>query len=438
MVALRPGPRQASGRTVAVSVGWFALAGVVALCIVGLATAIASRRVGERQAIADARTTTLIKAKGVVEPAVTDALLTGDRAAIGRVDTVVRRDVLDPSLVRVKIWTAEGLVLYSDEPALIGSRYQLGVDDVESLGTGRIDAQVSDLTAPENAYERAFGKLLEVYLPIRSPAGHPLLFEAYYRYGRVSSNGTQLWRNFAPISLGALVALELVQIPLAWSLARRLRQRLREREALLQRTLEASQVERRQIASDLHDGVVQDLAGVAYALSAVSRQPGTANGDRGLVEEAAETVRVSMRALRALVVDIYPPNLGEEGIVSALNDLLARAENQGVAGELDTAGLRSQLPDNAAGLVYRAAQEALRNVVKHAGATTVCLRLSTSERAVVLEVTDDGRGFDDRAPAPDGHVGLKALSGLVADAGGSLVVRSSPGAGTSVVMEVPL
>jgi two-component system NarL family sensor kinase len=338
--------------------------------------------------------------------------------------------------VRVKIWTAAGVVVYSDEPALIGSRYQLGEDDIESLGTGRIDAEVSDLSKPENRYERSFGKLLEVYLPIQAPSGEPLLFEAYYRYGSVSSKGTQLWRSFAPISLGALVALELVQIPLAWSLARRLRQRMQEREALMQRALEASEVERRQIASDLHDGVVQDLAGVAYALSAVARQPGAS--ERGLVEEAAGTVRDSMRALRSLIVDIYPPNLGEEGLVSALTDLLTRTEARGVAGSLDVAGLDRSLPGAAAGLIYRGAQEALRNVVNHAGASTVQVRLATPDGSAILEVSDDGRGFDDAADAPAGHVGLKALAGLVADAGGSLAVRSTPGAGTSVRMELPL
>jgi signal transduction histidine kinase len=194
-------------------------------------------------------------------------------------------------------------------------------------------------------------------------------------------------------------------------------------------------VERRQIASDLHDGVVQDLAGVAYALSAVARQPGAS--ERGLVEEAAGTVRDSMRALRSLIVDIYPPNLGEEGLASALTDLVTRTEARGVTGSLDVV-LDQPVPDATAGLVYRAAQEALRNVVNHAGASTVHVRLATPDGSAILEVTDDGRGFDDTADAPAGHVGLKALAGLVADAGGSLAVRSTPGAGTSVRMELPL
>ena len=107
---------------VARQVGLFALAGVLAVGLVGIATAIASRRVGEREAIADARSATLVKAQGLVEPVLTDALLTGDPAAFARVDSVVKAGVLDHSVVRVKIWTADGVIVYSDEPRLVGAR----------------------------------------------------------------------------------------------------------------------------------------------------------------------------------------------------------------------------------------------------------------------------------------------------------------------------
>src|SRR5690349_21078960 len=82
----------------------FALIGVAAVLIVGLATATASRRVGQREAITDARTTTLIKAQGLVEPIATAGLVSGDPAAVKAVDGVVRKNVIDSSLVRVKIW----------------------------------------------------------------------------------------------------------------------------------------------------------------------------------------------------------------------------------------------------------------------------------------------------------------------------------------------
>ncbi|MEO5900524.1 MAG: histidine kinase [Ilumatobacteraceae bacterium] len=273
--------RPAGRWLVARYVGQFAFAGLVAVAIVGVATSVASGRVGEREAVSEARTTTLIKAEGLVEPVLTDALLTGeDAATVARLTTIVDRDVIDSSLVRVKLWRADGLILVSDEPRAVGLTFPLGEEETDAMASGRIVADVSDLGEPENVYERELGtKLLEVYLPVHAPGGAPLLFEAYYRYNVVQANGSRLWRSFAPIALGALVMLEIVQIPLAWSLARRLRQRLQEREGLLRHALEASEVERRHIASDLHDGVVQDLSGVAFALSARARSGG--GGDDG-------------------------------------------------------------------------------------------------------------------------------------------------------------
>ena len=442
----RPPPQPSTGAggrvgrgVVGLHVAKFALAGVVALAIVGLGTSIASRRVGEREAIADARTTTLTKAEGLVQPVLEDGVLTGSPDALARLGTAVERNVLDRALIRVKLWTGTGKIVYSDEPRLIGTTYHLGADEQDSIASGRIDAGVSDLAKPENRYERQYRKLLEVYLPVRTPSGTVLLFEAYYRYSLVRDNGSRLWRSFAPTALGALVLLQLVQIPLAWSLARRLRQRLQEREVLLERALQASEMERRHIASDLHDGVVQDLAGVAYSLSAATRVNGT-GPDAAVVERAAEDVRSSIRALRSLVVDIYPPNFGEDPLDAALGDLLERAGLRGLRTELDMTGANDAIPDQPARLVYRVVQEGIRNALDHSGAGAVKVRLATDRRRVTVEVSDDGRGFDAdeaRQRAAAGHVGLRALTGLVSDTGGRLEVHSVPGQGTTLHAEVP-
>lgn len=428
-------------RLVAWQVGQFALVGVVALAIVALATSIASRRVGEREAIADARITTVIRAQGLVTPVLTDDLVAGDESAIARVDEVVRRDVLDDSLVRVKVWAADGRIVYSDEPELIGTSWELGEDKRESMATGRIEAGVSDLTEPENLYERGSGKLLEVYLPVATPSGEVLLFEAYYRYGLVTAQGERLWRSFAPIAIGALVLLELVQIPLAWSLARRLRQRMRERESLLHRALEASDIERRRIASDLHDGVVQDLTGVAFALSAAARREPDPVADRTVIGESADSVRASIRELRTLLVDIYPPDFDDTTLESALADLLSRANEQGIATQLDTGGLRDPLPDPVARILYRSIQEGLRNALDHAHAGTITVSVGTENGVARASVADDGAGFDpDVLPQrhAEGHLGLTALRGLLTDAGGTLEITTRPGAGTTICATVPL
>ncbi|HEY5153256.1 MAG TPA: histidine kinase, partial [Acidimicrobiales bacterium] len=399
----------------------FALIGLAALVIVGLTTSVASRRVGEREAITDARTTTLVKAQGLVEPAVVDALAAGDPAAVARIDEVVKADVLDASLVRVKIWTGDGTVVYSDEPSLEGLVYPLGEDELDALQGGKIAADVSSLTSPENIHERDFGKLLQVYLPIRTPSGERLLFEAYFRYDVVSASGWRIWRSFAPITLGALLALELLQIPLAWGLARQLQQRQNEREELLRRTLEASDVERRRIASDLHDGVVQDLAGVSFTLAGAARKDLSGAQASGVLDDAASSIRASITGLRSLLVDIYPRDLDGEGLSTALSDLVADVASDELTPHLDADGLVRSVPTPVATLLYRAAREALRNVVQHAEAHRVDVTVGADAEHAWLSVVDDGIGFDPvvaDVAAAGGHFGLRGLTGLVDDAGG--------------------
>jgi signal transduction histidine kinase len=415
--------------------------GLVAVAIVGFATAVASRRLGEREAVIDARTTTLVKAQTLIEPLVQDGLVTGDPAAVARIAEVVPSQVLDRSLVRVKIWTRGGTIVYSDEPRLVGRSYLLDGDEVAAIDRGEVQADVSDLSAPENQYEANWHKLLEVYLPIRTPSGERLLFEAYFRYDAVAAAGSRVWRSFAPISLVALAVLELLQIPLAWSLARRLRQRQREREGLLREALEASDRERRRIASDLHDSVVQDLAGVTYALAGAARQDGTPPAAAAVFGESAAVVRRTVAGLRSLLVEIYPPDLAEEGLGPAMGDLLAGAARHGLDTSFDDAGLSVQPPHAVAALLYRVGQEALRNVVAHSRAGHVGVRLRSGPSTASLEVVDDGVGFDPAvagARAAEGHLGLKGLKGLVADAGGRLEITTGRGRGTTVTVEVPL
>jgi signal transduction histidine kinase len=418
----------------------FALLGLAAVVIVGLATAAASRRVGQREAITDARTSALVKAQGVVEPALSSGLANGDPASVGAVDQAVRHGVLDPSLVRVKIWRADGTIVYSDEPRIIGSRYQLDADNISSLRSGLIDASVSDLSKPENRYERSYGKLLEVYLPVRAPDGTRLLFEAYFRYAAVSASGRRIWSSFAPVTVGALVVLALVQIPLAWSLARRLRQRQMERELLLHRSLEASDVERRRIATDLHDGVVQDLAGVALQLAAAA-DAGDGEDGRVAMANAAGSLRHSITSLRSTLVEIYPPDLADAGLAAALADLVQDSSGGDLTVSLHTDGLTNQLNGPASALLYRAAREGLRNVQRHADASAASVTAGQRKGTAWVEVADNGVGFDPRTidtRAADGHLGLRGLSDLVRDAGGRVAITSSPGAGATLRVEVPI
>ncbi|MEK7423169.1 MAG: sensor histidine kinase [Actinomycetota bacterium] len=417
-------------------VGRFALAGLLALGLVVALTAWASRRVGTEQAIADAQRITWVSLRGIVEPVLDDALLTEDAEALERLDAAVRESVLGGSLVRVKLWSADGTVLYADEPRLIGQKFEIDDEALAVIAGGPPNAEVSDLSKPENQYE-AETKLLEVYVGTTLPNGTPILFETYFRYSGVTDVGRRLWLEFAPIAIGALVVLQLIQLPLAWSMARRLDSSQTERERLLRHAIAASESERRRIASDLHDGVVQDLTGVSLRLAALGRGEQLAPRD---ALDASASIRASIKSLRSLLVEIYPPNLQEEGLESALGDLLGRLNGRGITTDLDVQLEDIALDPDTSALLYRTAQEALRNVVSHAHATRVRIELHLVGSDVHMTVDDDGRGFstiDLSERSAEGHVGLRSLAHLANELGGSLTVRSSIDVGTNLVIQLP-
>ncbi len=414
----------------------FALTGFVALVVVSLATAWVSRNVGTEQAIDDAERVAWVSAQGIVAPVLTDGVMELDAESLDAVDDAVREFVLRGSLVRVKIWDSNGTIVYSDEPRLIGEQFELPADKREVFATGESHAEISDLDGPENRFE-VETKLLEVYAPIETVEGTPLLFETYFRYSGVTDVGRRLWGQFAPVALGALLALQLVQLPFAWRMATQLRSGQKERELLLRRALDASDAERRRIASDLHDGVVQDLTGVSLGLAALGRQSPIESGQ---FDDAAAAIRNSVKSLRSLLVEIYPPNLAEEGLESAIGDLLSGLPARGIATELAIELDGGDPHPTVGGLVYRVVQEAIRNIVSHAAASAVRVDITTGDEGVNVIIDDNGQGFtaDEVADrSRDGHVGLRSLGGLLADVGGSFDVLSDASTGTRVAATVP-
>lgn len=432
------------GREARWAVVQFALAGLAALLIVGVVAALLFSRAGEEEAVDEARRLTRALATGVVEPNLTSGLMRSDPDEYRRFDELMRDTVVIDPVVRAKLWAPDGLVLYSDEPRLVGSRYPLGEEELERLWSqGGVESEVaelSDLSGPENRFERSHGRLLEVYVPVRAPDGRPALFELYMRYSSVAASGRRIWLTFAPALAVALIALWLLQIPLAGSIVRRLRARERERERLLLHAMDASNAERRRIAGDLHDGVVQDMTGTALALSAAASRGDPASPDelRRALHDGAIRTRQSLRRLRSLLVNIYPPNLHSEGLEAALGDLITALPAKGVETHVDVQEAQP-MPRHVEQLVFRTAQEALRNVAKHAGAGEVSLKLETPDGVAVLTVEDDGRGFDPAAAQGPraGHFGMSLLADRAADLGGSLSVESRPGEGTKLKLEVP-
>jgi two-component system, NarL family, sensor kinase len=424
------------------AVARFMLGSLLAIAVVLIGGFLALRSVAVKEAVRDTRERVEAEGQLVQVAALSDGLLRGEAGSIAKLDDIVRQQVLGGSIVRVKIWSRDGTILYSDEHALVGRRYTLAADDRVLFDGAGADAELSDLSQPENRFERGQGKLLEAYSIVHTPNGTPLLFEIYQRFSSVSAGGHRLLRAEAPPLFGGLLVLLLFQVPLAWSLGRRLQRGHRDRAALLANAVEASAAERRRIASDLHDGVVQNVAGVAFGLAPLAQ----AAEQRGEHHQAAELrrsiaqLRQGVREMRTLLVEIHPPNLESIGLEAALHDLLSPLEAQGIATSLDIdVGAAGGDGDDA--LVYRVAREAIRNVQSHAEAESIHLALSQPSPVLTrLVVEDDGKGFasaDRERAGADGHVGLALLEGLVKQAGGTLSMRSRPGAGATLTLELP-
>jgi signal transduction histidine kinase len=419
------------------------LGAVAVLGLVAVSGSLAASRLAEKESVNDAAKNAAVLADLVVQPALTDELAQGDRRARAAFDRVIRTKVLQSGSVRVKIWSANGTVLYSDEPRLVGRTFPLGeeVRDVFSHPTTR--AEVSDLSRPENAFERDQGRLLEVYRPVWTPSGRPLLFETYAPYDGVTSRAGQLWRGFAGITLSSLLLLIVLMLPVVWRLLGRVRDAQRQRERLLERAVEASTDERRRIAGSLHDGVVQELAGASFAVSSAAGRAARAGQPElaALLTDTAATVRRGITGMRSLMVDIYPPSLETSGLAVALEDLVTSLRSRDIHVVLDLAPDPSRDLDPAKErLVYRVAHECLLNCVRHSLATHLTVRLVSEPGATVLEIADDGVGFDPvetLANPPQGHFGLRVLADLARDAGADLSVATAPGVGTRWRLRVP-
>jgi two-component system NarL family sensor kinase len=436
--AARPRPGPHGTDTLPRLVLPYLVTGLVSMMLVGLVSALVSRSVAAEEAVGGAIEAAQLAADVAVTPTLTDGLLTGDPAAVAALDLVVRRDVLNVSMRRVKIWDETGRILYSDDLRLIGEHFDLDEEKRTALHGGPAAAGVTDLSSRENRFEERGVELLEVYLPLRMPGGTPVLFELYARYDGVTDAARRIWLRFLPLVIGALLLLELLQLPIAAALSRRLRRARSQREDVLHRSLRAVDDERGRIARDLHDGVVQDLAGVAFTLAAAARVGRSGHVDPDQLGEAADRVRRSVRALRSLVVEIYPPDLHGDGLTAALTDVLTRELPFATDVRLDVDPALPELRAEHVELVYRVAQEALRNVARHAGARAVRVSLRREGAAAVLTVADDGSGCDPGQLAVlPGHLGLRALGGLAATAGATLTLESAPARGATLRLEVP-
>jgi signal transduction histidine kinase len=408
---------------------------VFVLATISFGTVVVARHVAQQDALKDAERTTGRLANKVVLPLM-PGVLHNDGHSLGELNRAIQTRLEDGSVAEIDVWQGDGTVLYCNEPLVIGKRFATTpqLTATTQHGMTSADISLSDETSdlPSNQW------FVEVYVPM-TVRGYPTMaFEAYYSADQLNEQTTALATDSILLALIPLIVLQAVQVPIAIWLTRRVGRQEAERTALLNRALSSSDRERRAIAVNLHDGVVQDLAGVGYALAAIT--PAVAGAQRDIAESCATSVRTAVDALRLLMVEIYPPDLSGSGLPDAISGLAQPLRDKGMSVTIDVGTLPTLAPESAVA-VYRVARETITNVDKHAGASEVRIALAPHDGDTVrLTVLDNGTGIpaDAFERRQDGHFGLHMLADHIEDLGGMFFVSPGPSGGTLVEAIVPV
>ncbi len=244
------------------------------------------------------------------------------------------------------------------------------------------------------------------------------------------------------LTLSVFLATAIMTSQLASALRRRAEQassREHELRLLYEQAQElAALQERQRLARELHDSVSQALYGISLgahtAGEALESDPEQAMAS---IEYVIALAEAGLAEMRALIFELRPESLEIEGLVAALTKQVAVLRTRyklTVDAVLDN---EPDLPLEMKHALYRIAQEALHNIVRHARASTVALRLARQENEIILQVHDNGKGFDPTSPFP-GHFGVRSMEERVAKMGGTLTIESAPGQGTCIDVRVPL
>jgi signal transduction histidine kinase len=266
---------------------------------------------------------------------------------------------------------------------------------------------------------------------------------ASYRAAAAAAQGRSMAGTLAVVVVATLLSLVLL-----WRVERaRSRQRAAEARAqedrarLVNKILSVAERQRSGIAAELHDGPIQGLTRLGPALERGQLRLRRGQLDEGtrLFGDAQEGLAEEVKVLRRIMATLRPPVLEERGLVSAISDYVAMLRQQAGISCTLAAKLPERLPEDQEIVLYRVAQEALTNVARHARASSARVELTGTVDAVVLEVHDDGVGFD---PATEllgslDHFGLAGMRERVELAGGTWTVWSRPGAGTVLTASLP-
>jgi len=423
----------------------FVASSLVLLLVLMVAIVILADRIATQEALRDARVRGSNIGNLIAAPLVNAKVRSHVPGASTELATVLRNRMSDGSVLHVKVWDKNGTVIWSDEKQYEGQRFPLADGVKELFGTRRTVAQIADLSKAENQNtatsptEQNLGEVLEVYAGARDADQQPMVFEAYFSSSGMRADERAIIYGFLPIVIAALLLFQVALLPMAMSLARRVEKGLAERSSLMRHALLATDLERRRLAQDLHDGVIQDLSGLSYAMPLLdahfANNPATPEV-RQTSRKVSEILRRDVAALRSMITDIYPRDLNGPGFAASIEDLARGAREHGVQVQVEMAPQLS-IPVDTALLAYRVVREGLRNTAKHAQATTARVEVRCDSDRVIVTVSDDGQGVRG-GPVEEGHLGLRLLEDTMHDLGGQMSLRAGASGGAVLEASFPL
>jgi signal transduction histidine kinase len=312
----------------------------------------------------------------------------------------------------------------SDAYGLVGMELELGGSKTgRVLQRGRSERVDSVLDDPEidQQVARRMGVRSALYVPLVAQ-GRPIgVVVAHDKLGATSNFSDEDVRLTESLAARAATAVELSE---------------RVSRDAVRRVVEAQELERARLARELHDETGQALTSILLGLKSLENRVDSNEGHTA-VTELRELVVSTLQDVRRLAVELRPAALDDFGLVPAIERLRDTVEEQGgISVDVQSPLADERLPPETETALYRIVQEALVNVLKHAAASRVTVRLSRSGKTVSLVVQDDGRGFDPGG-VRDGGLGLVGMRERVALLGGRLTVESSEGGGTLLRVEVP-
>jgi PAS domain S-box-containing protein len=326
------------------------------------------------------------------------------------------RSVIANAPIVLSVYDRDGICTFSEGRAF----ERLGITPSERVGRSYVELR-GDLREAAADFQRL---LAGEELSAKRPVGD-LVFDVHYR-PLLDPDGAVIGAISVAVDVTDLERVE------------------RDRRHLLGQLITAQEEERRRLAGDLHDDAIQSLTAARMHLSVLGHQLDrlgeAAAAVRPALDHARGNLEQGLAAARTFLFDLRPPLLDSAGLEPALRQQLAKlVERTGWKTEVDWR-LQERLDRELETVVFRVAQEALANAARHADATTVWVRAERDGRDVVLEVADDGVGFDPPAAreraAATGHLGLRSMAERIQTAGGSLEITSGPGHGTRVVLRL--